>query len=94
MSQVLQRVPPDTDLAIALVYRPNQDHAPVISAKGKKGLALQMIREARMYEIPVVRDPALAGLLDALKSGTEIPDNLYRAVVDVFAFLYRSGQVR
>lgn len=82
------------DLAIALVYHPLEHGAPLVSAKGKKELARQMIREARLYEVPVLRDPVLAGVLEALKLGVEIPDNLYRAVVDVFAFLHRTGQLR
>lgn len=89
-----QTPPRAPDLAVALRYRAGIDRAPILTAKGAKGLALRMILDARMHDVPVVRDPGLAAILDRLKYGAEIPDNLYRAIVEIFAFIKSSGSTR
>lgn len=76
--------------AVALRYR-EEDRAPVVVAKGRCELAYRMLHEAKRSAIPVVAEPELVLLLEQLKTGTEIPDNLYRAVADVFVFLIQNG---
>ena len=76
--------------AVALRYR-EEDRAPVVVAKGRDGLACRMLHEAQRSGIPVVAEPGLVLLLEQLKTGREIPDNLYRAVADVFVFLIENG---
>lgn len=76
--------------AVALRYR-EEDSAPVVVAKGRDELAYRMLHEAKRSGIPVVAEPELVLLLEQLKTGREIPDNLYRAVADVFVFLIQNG---
>jgi flagellar biosynthesis protein len=76
--------------AVALRYR-EEDRAPVVVAKGRDELAYRMLHEAKRSGIPVVAEPELVLLLERLKTGREIPDNLYRAVADVFVFLIQNG---
>ena len=64
--------------------------APEVIAKGKDLMALQIKRIAEENDVPVVADPPLAR---ALHSSTEIgqiiPQELYAAVAQVLAFVYR-----
>lgn len=76
--------------AVALRYR-EEDRAPVVVAKGRDEFAYRMIHEARRSGIPIVAEPELVLLLEQLKTGREIPDNLYRAVAGVFVFLIQNG---
>ena len=72
--------------AVALHY--DGDNAPTITAKGKGALAEQIIALAREHGIPLQEDPGLVALLSQIELGSEIPDNLYRAVAEVIAFAY------
>jgi flagellar biosynthesis protein len=62
---------------------------PRVTAIARGKLLETMIRIAQQYTIPVYRDPDLAEYLTALKEGSEIPEELYRAVARVLAFCYR-----
>lgn len=62
---------------------------PRITAIARGKLLETMIRIAQEYTIPVYRDPDLAECLTAMKEGSEIPVELYRAVAEVLAFCYR-----
>ncbi|MCB1140124.1 MAG: EscU/YscU/HrcU family type III secretion system export apparatus switch protein [Leptospiraceae bacterium] len=76
------------DTAAALQFEESRDRAPRLTAKGEGELARQMVELARMHGIEVIRDPSLAEFLKGLRTGSEIPENLYRAVSRIFAFLY------
>ena len=79
-----------TELAVALRYRENVDQAPVVLAKGAAKLA-QRIRElAAENDIPVIQDPPLARMLFyQVEVGEEIPEDLYQAVAEILALVYR-----
>ncbi len=75
--------------AVALRYHERQDAAPRIVAKGAGHLAERIIALAREHGIHVQDDPGLAAALSELDLDTEIPEELYRAVAEVLAFVYR-----
>lgn len=79
-----------TEFAVALRYRPDKDRAPCVVAKGRR-IQAERIREiARKAGVPIVPRPPLARLLYKLvPEGREIPANLYRAVAEVLAYVYR-----
>ncbi|RMF69094.1 MAG: flagellar biosynthesis protein FlhB [Calditrichaeota bacterium] len=79
-----------TELAIALKYDPEEMNAPVVLAKGARLLA-QRIRElARENGIPIYENKPLARSLYKLAEvGKEIPIELFHAVAEVFAYVYR-----
>ena len=79
-----------TELAIALRYREKVDQAPVVVARGAAKLA-QRIRElAGENNIPVIHDPPVARLLFyQVDVGEEIPEDLYQAVAEILALVYR-----
>ncbi len=78
-----------THYAVALIYDGSRP-APEVVAKGKDLIAAQIRRVAEENGVPVVADPPLAR---ALHSSTEIgqvvPQELYAAVAQVLAFVYR-----
>ncbi|WP_100330896.1 EscU/YscU/HrcU family type III secretion system export apparatus switch protein [Bacillus xiapuensis] len=79
--------------AAALSYRP-ESHAPVLLAKGKGKIADSIIAKAIEHNIPVQEDPNLVELLGKLEINESIPEELYQAVAEVFAFIYRLDQER
>lgn len=79
-----------TEYAVALRYHAGKDRAPRVLAKGR-GVVAQRIRDlARAALVPIVSEPPLARLLHkVVPEGKEIPTNLYRAVAEVLAYVYR-----
>ncbi len=79
-----------THLAVALKYEQTKKSAPAVVAKGA-GLIAEKIREvARENNVPVIEDKPLAQVLYKLvKVDDLIPENLYRSVAEVLAYVYR-----
>lgn len=75
--------------AVALQYEADRQQAPKVIAKGKGLIADNILERARQNNIPVQEDPALVELLGSLDITESIPEELYQAVAEVFAFLYR-----
>jgi flagellar biosynthesis protein len=75
--------------AIALRYDRKKEGAPRIVAKGQGLVAEAVIASAREHGVPLHEDAGLAAALIALDIETEIPPELYRAVAEVLAFIYR-----
>lgn len=81
--------------AAALKYsEKSPESSPVVVASGSGTNAQKIIDIAEKNGVPVFRDNALATLLSQLQAGTEIPPELYRAVVDIYVFFlgYRVGE--
>jgi flagellar biosynthesis protein len=75
--------------AVALTYKQNIENAPVVIAKGKGLIAENLIKKAHEHQIPIQEDPSLVSLLSQLDINESIPEELYQAVAEVFAFIYR-----
>ena len=75
--------------AVALTYDTRKDKAPRVVAKGKGYLADKIIEIARQHNVPLYEDHNLVQVLEALDIETEIPPELYQAVAEVLAFIYR-----
>lgn len=78
--------------AVALTYKPDAENAPVILAKGKGRIAENILKKAQENHIPIQEDPSLVSLLGQLDINESIPEELYQAVAEVFAFIYRVDQ--
>jgi flagellar biosynthesis protein len=78
--------------AAALRYRPKIDRAPVVVAAGRDELAATILRLAEAAGVPNQVEPALAEILAKLEPGSEIPEETYRLVATVFAFIWRMDQ--
>ena len=79
-----------THYAVALRYDHGASVAPVVVAKGRNFVALRIRELARSHDIPLVENPPLAqALYKSVKLGQEIPPQLYKAVAEVLAYVYR-----
>ena len=75
--------------AVALKYDEKKDRAPRIIARGRGEIAEKIVAIAKANNVPLYEDKNLAQILEALDLETEIPPELYRAVAEVLAFIYR-----
>lgn len=75
--------------AVALRYDTERDRAPKVVATGSGDLAERIIATAKEHGIHLHTDPDMIAVLSKLKPDMEIPPDLYRAVAEVLAFVYR-----
>ena len=75
--------------AVALRYDTERDDAPRMIAKGRGHRADQIVKAAREHGIAIHEDPDLIAVLSALELNSAIPTELYQAVAEVLAFVYR-----
>ncbi|MGM7681717.1 EscU/YscU/HrcU family type III secretion system export apparatus switch protein [Cytobacillus sp. Hm23] len=75
--------------AIALKYDREKKASPTIIGKGKGIVAENIISVAEEHNIPLQEDPTLVNLLSQLNINEAIPEELYEAVAEIFAFIYR-----
>jgi flagellar biosynthesis protein len=75
--------------AVALQYDGKKNTAPRVIAKGRGEMAEKIIEIAGDHNVPLYKDKNLVHILEALELETEIPPELYRAVAEVLAFIYR-----
>ncbi|KAB0614098.1 FlhB-like flagellar biosynthesis protein [Campylobacter hyointestinalis] len=80
--------------AVALGYNKKKDNAPKVLASGKGEIASKIIEAARKYEIPIKEDSDLVEILSKVDINQEIPSNLYKAVAEIFSFLYRATKIK
>jgi flagellar biosynthetic protein FlhB len=84
-----------THLAVALKYEAGGMAAPKVVAKGAGHVAARIREIARQAGVPVMEDKPLArALYKAVEVGREIPFELYQAVAEVLAFVYRMNESR
>ncbi len=74
--------------AVAVVYRPLEDNAPKVTAKGRGAVAERIIEAAREHGVPVKDDPDLVEVLAKLDIAEEIPPSVYVIVAELLAFAY------
>lgn len=84
-----------THFAVALKYSHECMSTPVVVAKGKNYLALRIRALATEHGVPIIENPPLAqALYKSVDVGQEIPANLYRAVAEILAYVYRLMNIR
>ncbi|MCG3717142.1 EscU/YscU/HrcU family type III secretion system export apparatus switch protein [Aliarcobacter butzleri] len=74
--------------AVALKYQMEKDNAPKVTAKGKGVTASNIIKIAKENKIPIQKDEDLIELLSQIDVDKEIPTSMYRAVAEIFSFIY------
>ncbi len=74
--------------AVALRYNVEKENAPKVVAKGQGNIAERIIKIAEENELPIKKDEDLVELLTKIDIDKEIPNNLYKAVAEVFSFIY------
>lgn len=84
-----------TRLAIAIKYEADKMAAPQVLAKGEGYIAAKIREIATEHRIPLVENKPLARTLyQTVEIGDLIPPNLYQAVAEVLAFVYKLRQKR
>lgn len=78
-----------THVSVAIRYRP-EEGAPIVATKGYDDIALYIRELAKQHRIPIVENIPLArALASRVRVGRQIPVDLYAAVAEVLAFVYR-----
>jgi flagellar biosynthetic protein FlhB len=79
-----------THVAVALKYDTGRMSAPVVVAKGADLMAARIKEIAREHHVPVVEDQPLArALYKAVDIGEQIPEQLFHAVAQVLAYIFK-----
>jgi flagellar biosynthetic protein FlhB len=80
-----------THYAVALAYKMDSMEAPKVVAKGVGFLALKIKELAQEHGVPLVENKPLAQTLyKSVEIGDYIPGNLYRAVAEILAYVYKA----
>lgn len=82
-----------THFAVALRYRPDQDNAPIVLAKGMDSLAMRIVKVAEENKVAVIENVPLARALYAdAELDQEIPPELYNPVAEVLVYIFRLNE--
>ncbi len=80
-----------THYAVALKYERSKDKAPVVLAKGENRFAMRLKAIAAEHGVPMVENKPVARVLFSMsKVGEAIPSDLYQAVAEILAVVYRT----
>lgn len=79
-----------THFSVALRYRPGEDAAPVVVARGRGDVALSIRELARAASVPMLEYPQLTrAIYFTARAGRVIPEELFIAVATVLAFVFQ-----
>lgn len=78
--------------AVAISYNSGKDVAPKVVAKGSGLIAEHIISLAKDNAVPIYKNQTLTGMLMAIELDREIPPELYQAIAEVLAHIYRLNQ--
>ncbi len=79
-----------THLAVALKYEAKKMEAPYVVAKGAGHVAERIKKIARNANVPVIENkPVAQSLYKLVEVGQMIPEELFKAVAEIFAYVYR-----
>ncbi|MBN2333717.1 MAG: flagellar biosynthesis protein FlhB [Deltaproteobacteria bacterium] len=77
-------------LAVALLYDKKKSAAPLVVAKGAGVIAENIKKVARQHQVPIMENKPLARVLFKMVNINEmIPADLYQAVAEILAHVYR-----
>ncbi len=84
-----------THYAVALAYETGRMAAPTVIAKGRGFIALRIREIADQHRVPLVENKPLAqSLYKTVDVGQQIPSNLFKAVAEVLAYVYKLKGMR
>lgn len=78
------------DRSAALSY--SGKGAPLLVAKGENAIAQRIVEIASEHGVPIVQNDQLTELLCEIPLGDEVPPQLYVAVAEVLAYVYRLNE--
>jgi len=74
---------------VAVRYDKDDDSAPKVVAKGRGTIAENILSIAKQHSVPVYQNKTLTAMLMAVELDKEIPPELYQAVAEILAYVYR-----
>ncbi len=80
-------------IAVAIKYDQEKGKAPKVVAKGMRIHAERIKEIAKAYGVPILRNVPLAQALNKLELDEEVPEELYEAVAEVLAFVFKIREV-
>src|SRR6056297_1458672 len=81
-----------THIAVALKYDLDEMEAPVVLAKGEGYIAEKIKEKAKELEIEIVENKPIARSLNEMTEiGDQIPVDLYQAVAEILAFVFKNN---
>ncbi|KEH96939.1 fused FliR family export protein/FlhB family type III secretion system protein [Clostridium massiliodielmoense] len=97
MGRMMQSVPDasvvitnPTHIAVALKYEDGKDSAPTLVAKGSDYIAIKIKEKAKEHEVPIIENKPLARLIfKEVELESEIPSEMYQAVAEILALVYK-----
>ncbi len=97
MQRMMQEIPNadvvitnPTHFAVAIRYDANEMDAPMVIAKGQDYVALRIREIAKSHNIVLMENKPLARALYAqVEIGQHVPNDLFQAVAEVLAYVYR-----
>jgi flagellar biosynthesis protein FlhB len=97
MARMMQDVPKaqvivtnPTHYAVAIAYDAGEMKVPMIVAKGTDYMALKIKEVAKEHQVVIMENKPLARALYAsVEIGQEVPEELFKAVAEVLAYVYR-----
>lgn len=75
--------------AVALQYDNDKNSAPKVIAKGEGKTAQKIIQLAKENGVRLKKDEDLVELLSKVELDAEVPPQMYKAVAEIFSFLYK-----
>ncbi len=77
-----------THVSVAIKYDADEMDAPIILAKGTDLVAMKIREIARKNDVPIVENPPVARFLLKIDIGEHIPEELFKAVAEILAYVY------
>jgi flagellar biosynthetic protein FliR/FlhB len=79
-----------THIAIAIKYDGGGEGAPIVVAIGADNVAIKIKEIASENDVPIIENKPLARLIfKELEIGSEIPADMYEAVAEILAIVYK-----
>jgi flagellar biosynthesis protein FlhB len=78
-----------THYAVALRYKREEMDAPVVVAKGADHLAMKIREVGKLHKVPLVENPVVARSLYQVELGKAIPEQMFKAVAEILAYVYK-----
>lgn len=102
MMRMMQSVPEadvvitnPTHYAVALKYDESRAAAPIVLAKGQDYVAQKIKETAREHGVEIVENkPVAQGLYAMCEIGSEVPFEMYQAVAEILAYVYKLRRSR
>ncbi len=79
--------------AVALKFKPPEINIPRVVAHGQGTIAEKIIALAKANNVPFYEDPDFVQILYQVNIGEEIPPEMFLAVAEILAYLYRMNKL-